>query len=71
MKLVTKQGQEVVVTIDSKTMMAKVNGHKLAHIKDNKVKILNDMILNQPSLNVLKEEMSKFIKKTEETKKRK
>ncbi len=70
--LQTKLGQTVEVKIDSKTQMATVNGKKLAFVRDNQIKVLNDMILTDASLNLVKEEMSKqFVKKVESTKKRK
>ena len=70
--LQTKLGQTVEVKIDSKTQMAQVNGKKLAFVRDNQIKVLNDMILTDASLNLVKEEMSKqFVKKVESTKKRK
>lgn len=69
--LTTKQGQLVEVVIDPKTMFATVNGSKLAMVKDNKVKVLNDMLLTDQSLKAVKDELSKFIKKEEVSKKRK
>lgn len=70
MKLLAKTGQEVEVVIDSKTMMATVDGRKLAVVKDNKFKVWNDTILTDQSLNVVREEMEKFIKKVETGKKK-
>ena len=70
MKLLAKTGQEVEVVIDSKTMMATVDGRKLAVVKDKKFKVWNDTILTDQSLNVVREEMSKYIKKVETGKKK-
>ena len=70
MKLLAKTGQEVEVAVDSKTMMATVDGRKLAVVKDNKFKVWNDTILTDQSLNVVREEMSKYIKKVETGKKK-
>lgn len=70
MKLLAKTGQEVEVVVDPKTMMATVNGRKLAVVKDNKFKVWNDTILTDQSLSVIREEMDKFIKKVEIGKKK-
>ena len=70
MKLLAKTGQEVEVVIDSKTMMATVDGRKSAVVKNNKFKVWNDTILTDQSLNVIREEMDKFIKKVEIGKKK-
>lgn len=70
--LLAKNGQMVEVEINSKTQMATVNGRKLMFVRDNKVKVLNDGILAESALNMVKEEMAKqFVKKTEVAKKRK
>ena len=62
----------VEVEINTKTQMATVNGRKLMFIRDNQVKVLNDGILVQSALNLVKEEMTKqFVKKVDNTKKRK
>ncbi len=70
--LLAKNGQMVEVEINSKTQMATVNGRKLMFVRENKVKVLNDGILAESALNMVKEEMAKqFVKKTEVAKKRK
>lgn len=70
--LLAKNGQMVEVEINSKTQMATVNGRKLMFVRDNKVKVLNDGILAESALNMVKEEMAKqFVKKTDVAKKRK
>ena len=70
--LLAKNGQMVEVEINTKTQMATVNGRKLMFIRDNQVKVLNDGILVQSALNLVKEEMTKqFVKKVDNTKKRK
>lgn len=68
MKLTNKQGKLVEVTVDSKQQMATLDGKKLAFVRDNKVKVLNDMLLTEQSMNVVKEELNKFIKKSDVSK---
>ena len=63
MKLAARNGEVVEVVIDSKQQFASLNGKKLAFVRDNKVKILNDMLLTAQSNSMLKQEMTKqFVK---------
>ena len=45
--------------------------HLIAYIRDNKVKIKSDLFLNDGDMAFVKSEMSQFIKKVDNSKKRK
>ena len=74
MNVTTKQGKQAMVTVDkgAQTAHVTVEGVKylVAFIRDaKKVVVKNDLLLNESDLRVIKEELAKFIKKTDTTKK--
>ena len=74
MNVTTKQGKQAMVTVDkgAQTAHVKVEGVKylVAFIRDaKKVVVKNDLLLNESDLRVIKEELAKFIKKADTTKK--
>lgn len=69
----TKKGlQGTLVVVNGKAVLD-VNGtqHLIAYIRDNKVKIKSDLFLNDGDMAFVKSEMSQFIKKVDNSKKRK
>ena len=75
MKVITKNGEQAVVEIIGATHSAVVvvNGvrHVVAFVRDQKkIVIKNDMLLNQGDLALVRVELSKFIKKQEDDKKK-
>lgn len=76
MKVITKNGEQAVVEIIGATQSAVVvvNGvrHVVAFVRDQKkVVVKNDMILHDSDLAAVRLELSKFIKKQEDDKKKK
>lgn len=76
MNVVTKNGKQGVVSINkdnhSATVVIDGVSHVVAFVRDaKKIVIKNDMLLNQGDLAVVRQELSKFIKKVETGKKRK
>ena len=76
MKVVTKQGKQGEVKIDSKKHTAVIvfDGVEqlIAFVRDQKkVVVKNDMILTDGDLAAVRAELSKFIKKEDSKKKRK
>lgn len=76
MKVVTKQGKQGEVKIDSKKHTAVIvfDGVEqlIAFVRDQKkVVVKNDMILHDGDLAAVRAELSKFIKKEDSKKKRK
>ena len=75
MNVTTKNGKQGVVEIskESQSAVVVVNGvrHVVAFVRDQKkIVIKNDMLLNQGDLAVVRQELSKFIKKEDTSKKR-
>ena len=75
MTVTTKQGVQGVVEIskENQSAVVVVNGvrHVVAFVRDSKkVVIKNDMILHDSDLAVVRAELSKFIKKQEDDKKK-
>ena len=75
MTVTTKQGVQGVVEIskEKQSAVVVVNGvrHTVAFVRDSKkVVIKNDMILHDSDLAVVRVELSKFIKKQEDDKKK-
>lgn len=75
MKVTTKQGEQGVVEIrkDTQSATVTVNGvtKVVAFVRDNKkVVIKNDMLLHDGDLVVVRQELSKFIKKQDDDKKK-
>ena len=75
MTVTTKQGVQGVVEIskENQSAVVVVNGvrHTVAFVRDSKkVVIKNDMILHDSDLAVVRAELSKFIKKQEDDKKK-
>jgi hypothetical protein len=75
MKVVTKQGKQGEVKIDSKKHTAVIvfDGVEqlIAFVRDQKkVVVKNDMILHDGDLAAVRAELSKFIKKEDNSKKR-
>lgn len=76
MKVITKNGEQAVVEIIGATHSAVVvvNGvrHVVAFVRDQKkIVVKNDMILHDSDLAAVRLELSKFIKKQEDDKKKK
>ena len=69
MKVVTKQGKQGVVNIDSKSQIAvlTVDGvnYLIAYMRDNKVKVKSDLYLNEGDLTAVRTNMNQFVKKVE------
>ena len=75
MNVITKNGEKAVVEIIGATHSAVVvvNGvrHTVAFVRDQKkIVVKNDMILHDGDLAVVRQELSKFIKKEDNSKKR-
>ena len=74
MKVVTKQGKQGVVNIDSKSQIAvlTVDGvnYLIAYMRDNKVKVKSDLYLNEGDLTAVRTNMNQFVKKVESGKKK-
>ena len=75
MKVTTKNGKQGVVEIvkDTHSAVVVVDGvrHTVAFVRDQKkIVIKNDMLLNQGDLALVRFELSKFIKKEDNSKKR-
>lgn len=75
MNVVTKQGKQGVVSInkDNHSAVIVIDGinYTVAFVRDQKkIVIKNDMLLNQIDLEVVKQELAKFIKKQDDGKKR-
>ena len=75
MKVTTKNGKQGVVEIvkDTHSAVVVVDGvrHTVAFVRDQKkIVIKNDMLLNQGDLALVRVELSKFIKKQEDDKKK-
>lgn len=75
MKVVLQNGQEATVVIDKSSQTAKVKvgnrEYMVCYMRDNKVKVKNDTILNSVDLAHVREEMKQFIKKPVDSKKAK
>lgn len=75
MKVVLQNGQEATVVIDKSSQTAKVKvgnrEYMVCYMRDNKVKVKNDTILNSVDLAHVREEMKQFIKKPVDSKKTK
>ena len=75
MKVVLQNGQEAIVVIDKSSQTAKVKvgnrEYMVCYMRDNKVKVKNDTILNSVDLAHVREEMKQFIKKPVDSKKTK
>ena len=69
----TKKGLQGTLKIAGGKAVLEVNGlqHLIAYIRDNKVKIKSDLFLNDGDMALVKSEMSQFIKKVDNSKKRK
>lgn len=74
MKVVTKQGKQGVVNIDSKSQIAvlTVDGvnYLIAYMRDNKVKVKSDLYLNEGDLTAVRTNMNQFVKKVDSGKKK-
>lgn len=74
MKVVTKQGKQGVVNIDSKSQIAvlTVDGvnYLIAYMRDNKVKVKSDLYLNEGDLTAVRTSMNQFVKKVDSGKKK-
>ena len=75
MKVTTKNGKQGVVEIskENQSAVVTVDGvrHTVAFVRDQKkIVIKNDMLLNQGDLALVRVELSKFIKKEDNSKKR-
>lgn len=75
MTVTTKNGKQGTVVIDSRNATASVEvegcTYLVAFVRDaKKVVIKNDMLLHNGDLTVVKTELSKFIKKVDDTKKK-
>ena len=75
MNVITKNGEQAVIEIIGATHSAVVvvNGvrHVVAFVRDQKkIVVKNDMILHDSDLAVVRQELSKFIKKQEDDKKK-
>ena len=75
MNVVTKNGKQGVVEIikDTHSAVVTVDGvrHTVAFVRDQKkIVIKNDFILNQGDLAVVRTELSKFIKKQDDSSKK-
>lgn len=75
MNVTTKNGKQGVVEIskESQSAVVVVNGvrHVVAFVRDQKkIVVKNDMILHDGDLAVVRAELSKFIKKEDNSKKR-
>lgn len=75
MNVTTKQGAQAVLTIDTKGQKATLNVNGVdklvSFIRNNKVVIKNDMLLNESDMATVKSQMAQFVKTVETGKKRK
>ena len=75
MKVTLQNGQQATVVIDKSSQTAKVKvgnrEYMVCYMRDNKVKVKNDTILNSVDLAHVREEMKQFIKKPVDSKKTK
>lgn len=75
MNVTTKQGTQGLLTIDNKGQKATltVNGvdKLVSFIRNNKVVIKNDMLLNESDMAYVKGQMAQFVKVVDNSKKRK
>ena len=75
MRVTLQNGQEATVVIDKSSQTAKVKvgnrEYMVCYMRDNKVKVKNDTILNSVDLAHVREEMKQFIKKPVDSKKTK
>ena len=69
----TKKGLQGTLVVANGKAVLDVNGtqHLIAYIRDNKVRIKSDLFLNDGDMAFVKSEMSQFIKKVDNSKKRK
>ena len=75
-KVITRKGQEGQLEISNRDQSARVQvgnvSYLVAYMRDNKVKVKNDLILNEADLARVRTEMKQFIKREEpKSKKRK
>lgn len=75
-KVITRKGQEGVLEISNRDQSARVQvgnvSYLIAYMRDNKVKVKNDLILNDVDLARVRLEMKQFIKREDpKAKKRK
>ena len=74
MKVVTKQGKQGVVNIDSKSQIAVLTvegvSYLIAYMRDNKVKVKSDLYLNEGDLTAVRTSMNQFVKKVDSGKKK-
>ena len=75
MTVTTKQGKQGVVEVskENQSVVVVVDGvrHVVAFVRDSKkIVIKNDMLLTDGDLSVVRAELSKFIKKQEDDKKK-
>lgn len=74
MKVVTKQGKQGVVNIDSKSQIAVLTvegvNYLIAYMRDNKVKVKSDLYLNEGDLTAVRTNMNQFVKKVDSGKKK-
>lgn len=75
-KVITRKGQEGVLEISNRDQSARVQvgnvSYLIAYMRDNKVKVKNDLILNDVDLARVRTEMKQFIKREDpKSKKRK
>lgn len=74
MKVVTKQGKQGVVNIDSKSQIAVLTvegvSYLIAYMRDNKVKVKSDLYLNEGDLTAVRTNMNQFVKKVDSGKKK-
>lgn len=74
MKVVTKQGKQGVVNIDSKSQIAVLTidgvNYLIAYMRDNKVKVKSDLYLNEGDLTAVRTSMNQFVKKVDSGKKK-
>ena len=75
MTVTLQNGQQATVVIDKSSQTAKVKvgnrEYMVCYMRDNKVKVKNDTILNSVDLAHVREEMKQFIKKPVDSKKTK
>ena len=75
-KVITRKGQEGQLEISNRDQSARVQvgnvSYLVAYMRDKKVKVKNDLILNEADLARVRTEMKQFIKREEpKSKKRK
>lgn len=75
MNVTTKQGTQAVLTIDTKGQKATLNVNGVdklvSFIRNNKIVIKNDMLLNESDMAYVKGQMAQFVKVVDNSKKRK